>query len=175
MLYLVLSAAAGRPWGGVPVKQGRSCLVTLEDTEAVLQVRVLAFLAGIDDLEERRQAEAEIWRNFQYLAREHAQTLALTSTDGTRKPSSWRARWICLARLPDGCSVASLETSARLHPGPEDHVGLAALATAAERIATRAAPAVIVGRHHTKAASREGAADSYASSGAAVFSNAHAR
>jgi len=171
-LALTLSVATGRPWGGVPVTQGRAAFVTLEDTEAVLQARILAFVAGIEDPEERRQAEADIRRNFLYLSRETARPLALTYTDGARSTAVADAAVDCLVRLIDGSLFSSLETSARLHPGPEDHVGLAALAAAAERIATSTGAATAVGRHHTKSAARAGNADSYASSGAAVFSNA---
>lgn len=171
MLNLALAIATGRPWGGVPVVKGRSTFITLEDTEAVLQVRVLAYLAGIEDEEERRQAEADIRASFTYLGREDARPLVLTVSDGPRTVACRPAVVDRIISLAEGRALISLETSARLHPGPEDHVGLSALAEAGERIATTTGAATLIGRHNTKAASREGNADSFSTSGAAVFSN----
>ncbi len=171
-LNLLLSVATGRPWGGIPVIKGPTTFITMEDTEAVIQARAFAFIAAIEDLDERMAAEDEIRRHFTYLSREKAQSLALTYTEGTRSTSVATYVVDHLASILDGRILVSLETSSRLHPGPEDHVGLAALATAVERIATSTGASTAVGRHHTKSSAREGAGDSYAGSGAAVFSNA---
>jgi len=47
----------------MPVK-GDASFITLEDVEAVIQARVAAYLAGIEDDEERRDAESDIRDNF---------------------------------------------------------------------------------------------------------------
>ncbi|HTP29342.1 MAG TPA: PriCT-2 domain-containing protein [Anaeromyxobacteraceae bacterium] len=172
-LYIAFSVATGRPWGGVPVKKGRSGFITLEDQGIVLQARMLAWLEGIEDQDEREQAREDLRVNFGWLAREKARPFILTISDERRR--NWapaRATVERLKRFAAGLTVLSLETAARLHPGQEDHEGLGALAAAAEEISTDSGSGVLIGRHHTKAAAREGNADSLSGSGAAVFSNA---
>ena len=47
----------------MPVK-GDASFITLEDVEAVIQARVAAYLAGIEDDEERHDAESDIREHF---------------------------------------------------------------------------------------------------------------
>lgn len=172
-LDLCLAVACGRPWGGMPVVQGKSAFITMEDREAVVAHRVLAYLAGIDDDTERERAAKLIRENFAFLAREEAQALALTSTDrsGTFLRQDVLDR---LKTLVAGRDLVLLETMSRMHPGPETNEGLAVVASAVEQLVTATGAAFGVVRHTPKAIARdtEKEPDSYWGRGGGSFSDA---
>lgn len=172
-LDLALSVASGRTWCGVPVTQGTSAFVTMEDREAVIAYRVAAYLAGIDDRAERGMAESQIRERFSFLAREQAAPLALTFTDrgGTVRRDDSVQR---VTVLVGGRSLVILETASRLHPGPETNEGHAIFASAVEHISTASGAACGVVRHVAKATAREveKEPDSYWGRGGGAFSDA---
>lgn len=172
-LDLALAVACGRPWCGVPVTKGRSAFITMEDREAVIAHRVAAYLAGIENADDRAAAQKAIRENFAFLAREQTQALALTDTDKTGTALRW-STVEHLARLVAGRDLVILETTSRLHPGPETNEGLSVFASAVERIATTAGVACVVVRHVPKATARdtEREPDSYWGRGGGAFSDA---
>ncbi len=173
---LALAVASGRPWCGVPVTRGRSAFITMEDREPVIAHRATAYLAGVRDTDGAAAAEAAekaVREGFAFLAREQTQALALTDTDraGTVLRQSTVER---LADLVAGRDLVILETTSRLHPGPESNEALAVFASATEYLATTAGAAVGVVRHVPKATARdtEREPDSYWGRGGGAFSDA---
>jgi RecA-family ATPase len=176
-----LAIATGRPWGGVPTVQGRTVFITLEDSEDTLARRVKAWLDGVQmnaDLgrgpSTEAAAEADVRRNFQYLAREIAQALVLTKTaDGATTARLDVADHV--AQLVAGASLVVLETASRLHDGPETNDAFAAFVRSLETIA-RSGAAVVIVRHMSKQTAREMKSpqeiDSYAGRGGGALSDA---
>ncbi len=166
-----LSVATGRTWGGAVTSLGRSVFVTMEDGERTLAWRLRSWLEGVPPGEERSDAEGFLRDNFGYLAREHAQDLALTHTEHTTTtavPSVVER----ITTLVDGASLVVLETASRLHDGPEMNEALAIFGRAVERIATESGAAVVIVRHVSKAVAREQVVDSYAGRGGGALSDA---
>jgi hypothetical protein len=176
-----LAIATGRPWGGRPTTKGRTVFITLEDSTWTVARRVRAWLDGVYQDAPLGQAEAvaasvdaDLRANFSFLAREDAQGLTLTSTEGTatRERGDVSSH---LAVLTDGASLVVLETVSRLHDGPETNDAFPALVRALERIARNGAAVVIV-RHMSKRAAREmnsaDTIDSYAGRGGGALSDA---
>jgi hypothetical protein len=172
-LDLCLAVACGRSWGGVPVTQGRSAFITLEDREVVIAHRVRAYLLGIEDADERAAAEQSIRDNFAFISREQAHALALTMTD--RHGTSRRDDAVKhITGLVTGRLVVILETASRLSPGPETNEALATFASSVEFIVTNAGTACGVVRHVPKAVARETDKDpdSYWGRGGGAFADA---
>jgi hypothetical protein len=166
-----LSVATGRTWGGARVKQGRAVFATMEDAERTLARRVRAWLDGVPAGQERGDAEADIRRNFAFIAREEARTLALTETEGVH--TGLRVHVVeHLARVLDGSHLAVLETTARLHDGPELNEALSVFAQGVEEIAIKSGASTGVVRHQGKMAAREGMTDSYAGRGGGALAYA---
>jgi RecA-family ATPase len=166
-----LSVAAARSWGGAFACQGRSVFVSMEDGERTLAWRVRAWLEGVPAGQDRSDAEADLRENFEYLAREQAQDLAVTHTD--RNATVIRPAVVeRITQLVDGAHLVVLETASRLHDGPEMNEALAVFARAIERIAMESGAAVVIVRHVSKQAAREGTTDSYAGRGGGALSDA---
>jgi hypothetical protein len=120
---------------------------------------------------ERDDAAADIRANFSYLAREHARDLALTATN--RLSTTIRAHVVeHLSGVLRGASLVVLETTSRLHDGPEMNEALAVFALAVEDIAIATGAALCIVRHVSKQAARDGTADSYAGRGGGALSDA---
>lgn len=166
-----LAVATGRDWGGAPVMQGRSVFITMEDGERTLAWRLRSWLESVPAGQERSEAEIEVRERFAYLAREQAQALALTSTE--RNTTVARGAVVeHVAALVDGAELVVLETCSRLHDGPEMNEALSVFARAIERIAMESGAAVVIVRHVSKQAARDGTADSYAGRGGGALSDA---
>ena len=166
-----LSVATDRTWGGMPVMKGRAVFITMEDGERTLHYRLRAWLEGVSPGEERSDAEADLRENFVYLPREDARGLALTTTDrtGTAERTSVVVR---LVELIADAVLVVLETTARLHEGPEMNEAFAVFAQAVERIAIESGAAVCIVRHVGKEAARQSVVDSYAGRGGGALSDA---
>jgi hypothetical protein len=167
-----LAVATGRAWGGVPVAQGRSVFITLEDSTSTLARRVRAWLDGIYEPRELEAAERDIRENFQFLGREASQGMILTATfDGATTARLDVADH--LARITGGATLVVLETVSRLHDGPETNDAFAALVRSLEHAARDCA--LVVVRHMSKKAAREmggDSIDSYAGRGGGALSDA---
>ena len=173
-----LSVATGRPWGGVPVEQGRAAFITLEDSRFTLARRIKAWLDGVHRnadvgraAEEESAAECAVRANMTFLAREDAQGIVLTATEGavTRACLKVADR---VAALVDGHSLVVLETVSRIHDGPETNEGFRALVEALERVAVVTGTALAVVRHTSKKAAREMTVDSHTGRGGSALSDA---
>lgn len=166
-----LAVVTGRTWGGASVNKGAAVFITMEDGERTLAHRIRAWLDSIPAGREREEAETAVRADFFYLAREHARDLALTDTD--RGSTFQRGPVIGhLSAWLNGASLVVLETASRLHGGPELNEALAVFAQAVERIAIFTKAAVVIVRHVSKQAARDGVADSYAGRGGGALSDA---
>ena len=165
-----LSIATGTPWCNVPVQQGRAVFITLEDSADTLARRVKAWFLGFDTQAELEAAEHAARANLTVLTRERSQGLVLTRTTAGSTESLMDVAEH-LADLTAGASIVVLETTSRIHDGPETNDAFAALVRALERITATGAAVVIV-RHVSKKAAREGTADSYAGRGGGSLSDA---
>lgn len=165
------AVATGRRWGGAPTTKGRAVFITMEDGERTVAHRVRAWLEGVPAGQEQADAEADLRGNLAFLSREHARDLGLTSTDRT---STFQRESVVkhLSALVQGSVVVVLETASRLHNGPEMNEALAVFAQAIEQIAVGTGAAVVIVRHVSKQAARDGTVDSYVGRGGGALSDA---
>lgn len=172
VLGWALSVATGREWGTYATTKGKACFVSMEDRARILRSRVLAWLGGIESMDERRKALADLDVNFSCLTREQASGYTITSIERGGKIARNEMVISKLKEIAKDHVLVVLETTVRLHGGEEDNTGLIAFGLAVEEIATQTGATIVIIRHQSKSDARAQTNDSYSGRGGGSLADA---
>ncbi|TDF77715.1 AAA family ATPase [Pseudomonas sp. H9] len=169
-LHMALSVACNVECYGIATQPGKAVFASKEDPYEIIMQRIQAWLEGFDP-GERPALQDKIRRNLMIYGCDETEALMLTSSDG--RICSIREDIVeLLAERWQGAVLVVLETASLLHGGDELNEDLLVLVAALKRIASRLKAALILIRHISKSAAREGIEDSLVGRGGASFSDA---
>jgi len=162
--------AAGRPWAGLKVIQGKAVFASWEDPRSVILRRLKTWLRNIKNSAERDAAKQAIAENLIVLGCDEIDLMLTTKAFGA---CSVRDDVVDLIiERCRGSILVMLETAALMHGGDELNEDLAQLAKAVKRITNGTRAAVVTVRHVSKDAARNKVVDAYVGRGGGSFTGA---
>lgn len=162
--------AAGRPWQGLKVMQGKVVFASWEDPRQQIMRRVKTWLRNIKDPMERAEAKRALAENLLVLGCDEIELMLTAKAFGA---CSVRDEVIDLiAERCQGSVLVVLETAALMHGGDELNEDLAQLAKAVKLITNRTGAGVVTIRHVSKDAARNRTVDAYVGRGGGSFTGA---
>lgn len=170
-LHMCCCVATGQDYMGLPggADPGRAVFCSKEDPYNVVLMRIQEWVRSFPEAE-RDNLNALLVQNLLVYGSDETEALMLTATDGKSCTMRLDAIEECAERW-HGARLVVLETAGMLHAGDQMNEHLQVLVNVLKRIASRLEAAVVMIRHISKTAAREGTEDSLVGTGGASFSD----
>lgn len=157
---LAIHCAAGRPWGGLAVAQGRALIVSLEDAPAMVRRRLK--LAAIDhDI-----AGSAVLDHVTLLDGSASDGALMLPGETRRDPPTTTEAYTQLRDAANGCALVIIDNASDAFAGDEiDRRQVRFFTRALSRLATETGAAVLLLNHVDKASAKgQGAGQNYSGS-----------